>query len=415
MLFSTRIVAVALTFLIVLFLLLKPTKLRQLSPLQYLKLYGKGSQEILNATLGFQEVLILNLPERTDRRDAMTLAAALSEIGVTWIDGVAGKDVPDKVMPGDSVDKGIASGNKGSWRAHMNALQRVVEKNMTSALILEDDADWDVRLKSQLQVFAQAARAFTQPPSSGSSLTKADLWRSDVSSDHTNADVFLGELPSDLHPKLTPYGDKWDVLWLGHCGTEFPKKSATAEANPKEISGHVVDDAHRPSLLRVVIPNDPTVPAPDHLKAHPFALKDALAEEYPPHTRVVHASSATTCTQAYAVSQQGARRLLWQFGLQTLTNGWDFMLKDWCDGAYVASEENASGYKRKGPVCVTVQPPLFSHHYGKGAASDITAPGGGFIKKDKEMTPYIRLSVRLNMGKLVAGERFDDLADQFAD
>lgn len=64
-----------------------------------------------------------------------------------------------------------------------------------------------------------------------------------------------------------------------------------------------------------------------HLKAHPFALKDALAEQYPPHARVVHASSATTCTQAYAVSQQGARKLLWQFGLQTLTNGWDFMLK----------------------------------------------------------------------------------------
>lgn len=54
----------------------------------------------------------------------MTLAAALSKIQVTWIDGVAGHDVLDKVLPGDSFDKKISTGNKGSWRAHMDALQR---------------------------------------------------------------------------------------------------------------------------------------------------------------------------------------------------------------------------------------------------------------------------------------------------
>lgn len=72
----------------------------------------------------FQEVLVINVPERTDRRDAMTLAAALSRIKITWIDGVAGHDVLDKVVPGDSFDKKISAGNKGSWRAHMDALQR---------------------------------------------------------------------------------------------------------------------------------------------------------------------------------------------------------------------------------------------------------------------------------------------------
>jgi len=69
-------------------------------------------------------VFAINLPERTDRRDALTLAAALTNIAVTWVDGVAGKDVLDKVMPGDSVDKAISRGNKGSWRAHMDALQQ---------------------------------------------------------------------------------------------------------------------------------------------------------------------------------------------------------------------------------------------------------------------------------------------------
>lgn len=59
-------------------------------------------------------------------------------------------------------------------------------------------------------------------------------------------------------------------------------------------------------------------------------------------------------------------------------------------------------------MCVTVQPPLFSHFYGKGMGSDIVAPGGGFLKTEREMTPYIRVSVRLNMGRLVDGERAVD-------
>ena len=38
------------------------------------------------------------------------------------------------------------------------------------------------------------------------------------------------------------------------------------------------------------------------------------------------------------------------------------------------------------------------------------APGGGFAHKGKEMTPYVRFSVRLNMERLVEGE---DARDQW--
>ena len=231
-----------------------------------------------------------------------------------------------------------------------------------------------------MQVFAHAARAFTQPsPATGQALAEQS---------HIKIELPLDQLPNTLRPVVTPYGDAWDVLWLGHCGTSFPSAD------------------HQPPLLRITIPNDPTVPTPRHLKPHPFALQDRLAELYPPYTRVVHASSETTCTQAYAVSQRGARMLLWRFGLvEGLTKGWDFLLRDWCDGLY--SSGNTTGDKNGStgrPVCVTVQPPLFSHHFGKGAASDIMAPGGGFVNREREMTPYVRRSVRLNMGRLVQGE-----------
>ncbi|KAK1753970.1 family 25 putative glycosyltransferase [Echria macrotheca] len=415
MLLSHRVVVFVLIALAALFVLFgyggRPAaRFRDLSPLQYLQVSGRGSEalEILNGTLGFEKVFAINLPERTDRRDALTLAAAVSGIQVEWIMGVAGKDVSDRVVPGDSLDRNISRGNRGSWRAHMDALQQIVERNLTSALILEDDADWDVRIKSQLQVFAQAARAFTQPVGTSGSKPVSRMYTS-APGEQSPLEFSLSQLPKDLKPKVTAYGDDWDVLWLGHCGTEFPKRPSTAEEDPEKGQTSIpTDPSQRPPLLRVVIPNDPTVPGLDDMKAHPFALRDAMADEYPAHTRVVHASSGTTCTQAYAVSQQGARKLLWRFGLQTLTNGWDFMLKDWCDGAYVDADGRA-------PVCVTVQPPLFSHHFGSGGASDISAPGGGFINKEKELTPYLRLSVRLNMGRLVRGGGMGDLVDQFPD
>ncbi|KAL2198260.1 glycosyltransferase family 25 protein [Corynascus similis CBS 632.67] len=351
--------------------------------------FNKPAREILNSTLGFQHIFAINLPARTDRRDALALAAALTGLDITWTSGVSGQDVHDRVLPGDpSVSRQLSFGKRGSWRAHMNVLQRIVDENITSALIIEDDADWDVRLKSQMQVFSQAAKAFTQPLNGQTVAEKH--------SDPPGQELPLNQLPPHMRkPRLTPYGDNWDVLWLGHCGTSFPDPS----------SGSIV-----PSF-RVTIRDDETVPYSKHLRPHPFALHDALSEAYPPYTRVVHSSSGSICTQAYAVSQQGARKLLWQFGIQSLTTQWDLMLRDWCDGSYddLSPDSDTPHIEQhsnqlKGPVCITTQPPLFSHHYGKGAASDITAPGGGYVSKNKEMTPYIRLSVRLNMERLVKGQ-----------
>lgn len=328
----------------------------------------------------------------------MTLAAALTNLQVTWAKGVSGTDVPDKVVPGEDWEKSILRGNKGSWRAHMNVLNTIVNQNLTSALILEDDADWDIRLKSQLQIFARAAQLFTHPDSRIS--TPTDL--------NKVTNIPVSSIPSpSKQPFSSPYGTNWDVLWLGHCGTNFPTPSI------------VLTTHSNTSLLRVTVSNDPTVPSPQHLKAHPFALQDQLAELYPPHTRVVHPSSGTICTQAYAVSQQGARKLLWRFGVkEALTKGWDLVLGEWCDGLFVDVRDKGKGGEMRGgrtgqgPVCVTVQPPLFSHHFGRGAASDITAPGGGFVNREKEMTPYVRWSVRMNMGRLVEG---GEVRDQWPD
>lgn len=104
---------------------------------------------------------------------------------------------------------------------------------MTSALIMEDDADWDVCLKQQMQVFAQAARAFTQPA------RRAGITAKMLSKTKKSAELSISQLPTIPRSHATPFGDNWDILWLGHCGTDFPS-SSTIVGNKAKSSKHTV-------------------------------------------------------------------------------------------------------------------------------------------------------------------------------
>lgn len=82
---------------------------------------------VTNATLGFQKVLVLHLPSRSDKRDALALASALTGFGpVEYVEGVRGDTVPDKALPpgGAGVRKTGGNGYVGSWRGHMNAIRK---------------------------------------------------------------------------------------------------------------------------------------------------------------------------------------------------------------------------------------------------------------------------------------------------
>jgi hypothetical protein len=56
-------------------------------------------QQIQNETLGFQELYMISLPTRTDKRDTFAMQAALSSIQYTQIDGVDGQTVPANALP----------------------------------------------------------------------------------------------------------------------------------------------------------------------------------------------------------------------------------------------------------------------------------------------------------------------------
>ena len=77
--------------------------------------------DISNATLGFEKIFAVSLPERTDHRDGLLLAAALSDIEIEFIDGVHGSTISSKALPAKHND-GLSANGIGAWRAHLNAL-----------------------------------------------------------------------------------------------------------------------------------------------------------------------------------------------------------------------------------------------------------------------------------------------------
>ncbi|KAF2463331.1 uncharacterized protein BDR25DRAFT_337880 [Lindgomyces ingoldianus] len=407
----------------------------------YQTLADDSLRDILNSTLGFQKILVLNLPFRTDRRDAITLAAATSNIQLDFVDGVTGDSIRQSAYPPPEENIKLPVGIRGSWRTHMNALQRVVEQNLTTALILEDDVDWDVRVRQNMQRFALASRFLSENKDVLSSSPQYRLESRPNPETPETAFHILSEngitekLPSlplssayrkplrypRPHPNgpTSPYGDpaEWDVLWIGHCGAGFPRYSTSSKKTDVTTSN-----------VLLTLPNDKTVPIPKYLKAHPFqGDNDPLAAAYPPHTRIYHrASGGELCTVGYAVSQRGARRLLHQFGVKNWNGIFDSELGKWCAGedsapssANIAKETKSqtpllhrSGkVKARERVCLASQPPIFAHHHPMDGESDIGGLGGGYATKYE--TKYLRYSVRMNLERIVRGEK--ELVDQWPD
>lgn len=242
----------------------------------------------------------------------------------------------------------------------------MVQQNLSSVLIFEDDVDWDIRLKPLLQDFARSVIVLQEEPVEGRN-SAGGYYEFD-------------SLP-ETNPTVSPYGDNWDLLWLGHCGMEL---SASTEA-------------------KVVHKNDQTVPEKNHLRSFDSNQVTPL-QSYPHHTRITTHAHEGTCSLAYAVSQKGAQKLLNNIGLQKLDGPFDNMIKGWCDGLNFPKVQR----------CFGVIPQLFDHHRSAGPLnkdSDISDPREGV--REESITLNIRWSVRKNIEKLLEGQT--DYNDQYPD
>lgn len=311
----------------------------------------------------------------------MQLSASLTDIDIAWVDGVSGKEMATSAVPPALFDpdmQGLTGrAQVGSWRGHMNTIRQIVREGLGSALVLEDDVDWDVNIVAQLQQFANAS---------------IELLQKLNSRQHNETTLVCSD---------SPYGEGWDILWLGHCGGWIP---------PAEFNQY-----------NSIISSDSTVPPPIAIQdmlngvradsgpcaAHAGRDPTHMACKSPrllPHQRIVQIKSSPICSFAYALSQKGARKALLHLGgsaLPDIKASFDTMLTEVCRG----EKDVFGGEETK---CLTVSPPYFVHHRARGAASgdsDITPLQGDETQGSREIgfTKGVVFSTRLNARNLIEG------------
>ena len=242
----------------------------------------------------------------------------------------------------------------GCWRGHMEfagecvrprhytlpdsdkSLHRIVRRNLPTGLIIEDDADWDVRFREQLEYIALGAQTLQNSPKDRIS--------------------------------HSPYGDDWDLIWLGHCASQIQEN----------------DDR------RFLMKNDKTVTPYEH-RVNYGGIPDMTP--YDNTTRIMYWSRGSTCTYSYALSLHGARKMLKYLSMDIYAGPVDFGLHDMC------------GYKDRGFKCIGVFPQIVADHKPAGAAdkdSDIAKNDPNI--REKGYSFNIVHSTRRNVEQLMDGK-----------
>ncbi|KAI9742904.1 MAG: hypothetical protein M1818_003633 [Claussenomyces sp. TS43310] len=142
----------------------------------------------------------------------------------------------------------IGTGQAQCWMGHLNVLREMIQREWSTVLILEDDADWDIAIKYQLSLLAPLI-----------------------------IEVARHRIPQSSDGSDSPYGDIWDLLWIGHCGDVIPKTG----------------------VLSVF---DETLP-----ESSKYRENNGQFIDFPPQVRMVHITDRPICTYAYAVTAKTAK------------------------------------------------------------------------------------------------------------
>lgn len=160
----------------------------------------------------------------------------------------------------------------------------------------------------------------------------------------------------------SPYGDDWDMLWLGHCGMKS--------------RGEWEDTQYW------VTKNDPTlVPWRHRTNKSRWPKVKGVSDIDGEFTRLIYEPANPLCAFTYALSLKGAEKLLYRYSVQPGATVWDRSMAWFC--------------KDRSNKCVGVFPGLFESYKAAGNMtrdSDRLAPIPG-------QEPQIRMKGEtLNLG-----------------
>lgn len=307
-------------------------------------LTGPKHERTANSTLGFGNIYAVSR-EGSPRRHSLIEAVALTNLDITipvqpsWTD----QEIADIYASENST---MTRGSALAWLGHRNVLENFLSSSDETALILEDDVDWDTRIRTQqIPQTAYAIRELL-----------------------TSHDDYYGST------------DSWDVIWLGHCGDYFNASRGSDIATIKAF-------------------NDPAMP--DLQDLHPWT-QDFLHEigAHQNQQRLVHESVRPLCTFAYGITRTAATRILNELAIRE-------PLRDAEHPCIAYDVRLLESCRDEGLRCISVNPELF-HHSDVGseiakATEDISieTEGTAHRRPVESPTTNIRCSARSKKWKVI--------------
>lgn len=277
--------------------------------------HGFGTTHVAraNSTLGFGALFVVSGPG-SPRREGLIESANVTGLDFTIPDLPTWSDEQIASFRNHDTQSTITNGSVRAWLSHNVILNAFLKSGLETALILEDDIDWDIRLRTVQAPLAAAGARSIFPPAS--------------------EEYYWG------HP------DDWELMYIGHCGDYF----TTLDEDVGVGVVHPQDLADLPHALM----NDETLP--ERTNIHPYTASLLTALGVPEKTRVVHKSVSPLCTFGYAVTRTSAKRLVEELApvsgqQETIPHAYDVAILTAC--------------RDKGLRCYTVNPELFHHMEGQ--------------------------------------------------
>ncbi|XP_075340387.1 procollagen galactosyltransferase 2-like [Odontesthes bonariensis] len=127
-----------------------------MEPSHYMHMRLRGARK-----MGFDEIFLINLKRRSDRRDRMLSSLAVLGINATLVEAVDGKALNSSqlramgidMLPGYKdpySDRVLTRGEIGCFLSHFNIWKQVVQQGLQQVLVLEDDVRFEPRFYSRM-------------------------------------------------------------------------------------------------------------------------------------------------------------------------------------------------------------------------------------------------------------------------
>ena len=264
-----------------------------------------------NATLGFGTILAVSRPH-SRRQPGLLWAANLTDLEIIIPFQSEWTETKLRAFRLGS-DSAISEGSARAWLGHLNALRWFLETEKETALVREDDVDWDINVRShQIPLLASAIRKLLR---NASSVHPSAYW-------------------------VPP--SQWDILYPGYCDDALPSSSNAFLTHPRLLY--------------------PDATALEHTLLHPDTYNFLRFLRVPESTRLVHRTFAPFCTFAYAVTRSSAARIVREYARKRKgVSAFDVQLLIAC---------------REELRCFSVAPELFHHVDGDSVIAGVNNGDG---------------------------------------